>query len=331
MSTNIDSQLSFPYIVGQGKAQKLFGRSLSSERLAHAYLFKGPDGVGKKLFARGVAAVINCIQKRSGSACGHCPSCLKHMSGNHPDFHFVCPEKGAIKIDQIRQLKRILSYPPYEAKTRVVLLEDIHTMRQEAANSLLKILEEPPKDNLLLLTAEASKNILQTIASRCQSIPFYNLSVEATQKILLDKEEGLDTKTARILARLSEGSPGRALLLMKTDMIAIWEEVTGLIAKCPGGEDVDKVLKVAESMAELKENLTPLLGLLRVWLRDMLVAMSGGLKIDGDEHAKGAAFAKDWSSQELFAKMKALDRAELELGHNCNRTLVCEILLFRLL
>ena len=84
----------------------------------------------------------------------------------------ISPEKGVIKIDQIRRLTRELSYPPYESLMRVVVLEDVHTMRREAANSLLKTLEEPPENNLLILTAEASQEILATLTSRCQVVPF---------------------------------------------------------------------------------------------------------------------------------------------------------------
>ena len=104
---------------------------------------------------------------------------------NHPDFLVISPDKGVIKIDQIRRLCQELSYPPYESETRVVVLEDVHTMRREAANSLLKTLEEPPDDNLLILTAESSKEILATLISRCQVVPFTPLSISDTTAILI--------------------------------------------------------------------------------------------------------------------------------------------------
>ncbi len=330
---DVGSEMSFSHLVGQEKAKKLLGCSLSSGRMAHAYLFRGPDGVGKQLFARTAAAILNCQQNESGAACGRCSSCRKYQSGNHPDFLHIRPDKGSIKIARIRELKRELSYPPYESRMRVVLLEDIHTMRHEAANSLLKVLEEPPADNLLILTAESSKNILSTISSRCQTIPFYSLSDEETTTILLEKESGLDDKTAILLTRLSEGSPGRALLLRQSDMIETWEKVIDLLSHLHRDVDIGKVLKTAEAMAKLKDNLLPLFGLLRIWFRDLLVSSVGGdlTAGDGEEGDRSVPVSmKNWSSKELFAKMEAIDRAELELAHNCNRTLVCEILLFRL-
>jgi DNA polymerase-3 subunit delta' len=307
---------------------------MTSGRLPHAYIFKGPDGVGKRLFARGVAAALNCRGQVTGRACGVCTSCKKFLSGNHPDFMVVQPEKGTIKIDQVREMCRALSYPPYESDLRIVLLEDVHSMRQEAANSLLKTLEEPPPANLLILTAEASQEILTTISSRCQVIPFYGLKEADAVSILLDHQPDLEPESARLLSRLAEGSPGQALVLHRTEMIVILGKVLSAICdrQIDGNRDVGLLLKVAEEMAELKEHLLPFLGLLRLWLRDMLFALSGsgghsGLCGFGIDPGKTL---KSWSSEALFAKLQAIDRAEKELKRNCNRTLVCEVLLFHL-
>ena len=326
---------SFSRLLGQEKAKFLLGRALASGQLAHAYLFRGPDGVGKQLFARSLAAAVNCRRRQGMDACGDCPSCRKYSSENHPDFLVISPEKGVIKIDRIREMIQALSYPPYESAVRVVLLEDIHTLRPEAANSLLKTLEEPPDNNLLILTAAAARDVLITISSRCQVIPFFSLGQEETAQILLRELPGLDPETARLLARLSEGCPGQALLLYRQEMVAIWREVVALISDpgLDGNRDVGMLLQAAETMAALKEDLIPLLGLLRIWLRDLLFADTSGL--DGHESAAVAEETRGhkrrcWNSRQLFDKLQAVDRAEKELGRNCNRTLVCEVLLFQL-
>jgi DNA polymerase III subunit delta' len=324
----------FSGLLGQEKAKVLLSRSLAAKRTPHAYLFRGPDGVGKQLFARRLAATLNCRQIRGGAACGICSSCLKFRSGNHPDFVVIRPEQGTIKINRVRELTKALSYPPYESVMRVVLLEDIHTMRREAANSLLKTLEEPPECNLLILTAESSQSILPTISSRCQCIPFFPLSLQDTVKILCEQAEDLDEKTAIMLARLSEGSPGRALLLRESEMIETWEKVITVVTiPLESGQDtIALMLQTAEIMAGLKENLIPFLGLLRIWVRDALVysgmhGQSGGVTVNF--YVEGRTL-KNSGTGELFKKLRAIDRAEQELGRNCNRTLVCEILLFRL-
>lgn len=316
----------FTQLLGQDKAKRMLSRSLAAGRVPHAYIFKGPEGVGKRLFARGVAAAVNCRDKDRVGACGVCSSCKKFRSMNHPDFQVVSPEKGVIKIDQIRRLTKELSYPPYESTMRVVVLEDVQTMRREAANSLLKTLEEPPENNLLILTAEASQEILATLTSRCQVVPFSQLSVDDTVTILV--QHGIEREAARLLARLSEGSPGKALLFHKTEMIGLWRKLVSFLSDkaIDADRDVGELLHLAENMASLKEELPSLLGLLKIWLRDLLL---GGTE-SGDQSGNGIISGKICNSSELFAKLQDIDRAERELARNCNRNLVCEVLLFKL-
>ena len=325
--------LCYTQLVGQDKAKRLLGRALATDRVPHAYLFKGPEGVGKKLYSLGFGAAINCHDRSGPSACGICSSCKKFSSGNHPDYTVVRPEKGAIKIGQVRQLCSDLTYPPYESEMRIVVVEDVHTMRPEAANSLLKTLEEPPDNNLLILTAESSQEVLPTLISRCQVVPFFRLPDNATATILVDK--GVEPENATLLARLSEGSPGRALVLDKFKLIELLKKILAVLSHKHDERNspILTVLELAEEMAKLKENLVYLLGFLRIWIRDQLVDLQNGeagtenishiLQMDSTE-------LKSWSSKQLFAKLRAIDGAEKALGRNCNRMLVCEVLLFKL-
>ncbi len=321
-----NSSICFTGLYGQDKAKLLFSRSLMADRVPHAYIFRGPNGVGKRLFARGVAAAINCRGRKGAAACGECSSCRKFRSESHPDFLVVRPVKGVIKIEQIRQLAGELSYPPFESEMRIVVLEDVHTMRREAANSLLKMLEEPPANNLLILTAESSQEILSTLTSRCQVLPFTQLSTSDTTAILV--AHGIEPETALLLARLSEGSPGRAMLFQKSEMVMVWREAVGKLSdpSLLPDRDVGAVLRLAEKMAALKEDLPALLGLLKIWIRDLLLAVSTTEEAVKD----GFGLRKSWSSAELFAKLQAISSAERELARNCNRNLVCEVLLFAL-
>jgi DNA polymerase-3 subunit delta' len=239
----------------------------------------------------------------------------------------VSPDKGAIKIAQVRELIKKLSFAPYEARMRVVLVEDVHTMRQEAANSLLKTLEEPPENNLLILTADSASDLLQTIISRCQVIPFYGLTIPETTEILMQQDPEMDSATATLLARLGEGSPGKALLFHRRGLVALCRQLIALLTDrdADGDKAVGRILQIAETMAALKEDLPHLLGLVRLWIRDCLLEDFGSLTAQGFGSAR-----KDWNNEQYFAKLQAVDRAEKELGRNCNRTLVCEVLLFQL-
>jgi len=316
MSVNDIFPFSFSTVLGQEKAKRFLDRALVSGRLAHGYLFRGPDGVGKQLMAHVLAARLNCAEEQRDSACGNCSSCRKYASGNHPDIVVLSPENGTIKIDRVRQLCHSLAYPPYESRMRVVIFEDIHTMRTEAANSLLKTLEEPPENNLLILTAESSKAVLSTIESRCQTVPFYGLSDDQTAMIVRNRLPDLNKEETEMLGRLAEGSPGRALLLWNRDLITIYHSVVLVCCSPPGtpAGSVSRILQCADLLAALKENLIPLLGLIRLWVRDQMVEQQR----DGTKNSQ------------FLSMLASLDRAEKQLGRNCNRSLVCEVLLFNL-
>ena len=309
-----DASVSFTALKGQERAKTFLGRVLSSKRLAHAYLFRGPDGVGKQLCARIVAAAVNCAGSHEDGGCGSCRSCRKFITGNHPDISVISPEKGTIGIDRIRELSKSLSYPPYESEMRVVILEDVHTMRAEAGNSLLKTLEEPPENNLLILTAESSSEVLPTITSRCQSVPFFGLPVEQCSAVICSVDGDIAKEEAAMLSQLAEGSPGKALLFREKGLVKTWKEVIEVVSM-QERHSVSRVLKTAELLAALKDDLQPLLGLIRIWLRDRMLSESGS----------GAS-----SMEKFLLRLASLENAERQLARNCNRALVCEVLLFNL-
>ncbi len=315
METGKQGHNPFYGLAGQEQAKQMLSRSLCSERIAHAYLFRGPDGVGKARFAGNMAKALNCREYGPAMWCGRCSSCVKFQAGSHPDFILEKPEKQAITIDRVREIVRSLSYQPYESRFRVVVFEDVHTMRAEAANCLLKTLEEPPENNILILTAEAAKEVLQTIVSRCQVLSFFPLTYQEASQILV-ANHGVEEEEADILARLAEGSPGKALLLQKMKMIPLYKKVTAHLNSCKGGDErhQGKTMQLAEELAQLKETLPLFLGLLRLWLRDSLLAE------EDDDSFFG----------EIMKRIEAVDKAERQLERNCNRALVCEILLFRL-
>jgi len=325
-----DSYYSFSNLIGQDRAKKLLHRSFANNRVAHAYLFRGPDGVGKKRTALTFAAFINCQAPDGNDVCGMCRSCRKFHSGNHPDLHVIHPDGAMIKIDQIRQLRQKLSFPPLEADFRVVIIEDVHTMRREAANSLLKTLEEPPSDNLLILTANQASEVLPTIVSRCQIIPFSSLPYEQLTRALMS-EDGIAEEIAFALASISEGSLGQARILADQRLLdcrrQIVEKLLSLSPRQP--EAAAAVFQLAEKAAGLKEQLPDLFDLLRIWLRDLMYLAAGGVEshiISRDLATTVPAARERWSLGELSDKLQFIGLAEKRLLRNCNRVLVCEVL-----
>ncbi len=318
-------------VAGQERAKRLLRLAQSRGRTAHALLFHGPAGVGKKMTARAFAAFLLCQAQEGGDSCGRCPSCRKLASDNHPDLVVVRPEGAQIKIDQVCELKRTLAYASSEGGFRVVLLADIHqTMpRAEVANSLLKTLEEPPADTVFILTAVEAAGILPTIVSRCQGIPFYPLSDELVRDRLLAGGLALDNlDKAGEIAAISGGSLVRAREFAEGGLLASWGELLSeLLALSPGRPGaVERVLALAERIAGLKEELEAVFNLLQAWLMAALLAGAAGR--EGGEEVRAAQ--RRWPPARLLAKLELLRLSQRQLRCNCNRSFVCEVLLWGL-
>jgi DNA polymerase-3 subunit delta' len=203
----------FSRIQGQDSAVATLRNALTRDRLAHAYLFIGPAGVGKKKTALTLAQAVLCDEKpREG--CGTCPACALVAAGTHPDLMLVAPEAGkqSVMIDQVRDLQRLLSLRPVRGGKKIALLDEAHLLTAQAQSALLKIVEEPPGDALLILLAVNSATLSRPLLSRCQQIWFAALSLSVVEDLLV-KDHGKDPAIAHALALYSRGSIGRALTL----------------------------------------------------------------------------------------------------------------------
>ena len=326
----------FSAITGHRHPKRLLRRALNNQRLPHAYLFTGPEGIGKATMARELAAFLFCGQGITGGPCGQCPACRQFASANHPDWLHIRPDGAAIKISQIREIKKQLAFAPLSAATRVILIEEAQTMRREAGNSLLKMLEEPPPDNLFLLVASDAQPLLPTIVSRCQVISFAPLSQEETVRVMEARAPELDRKRAALLARITNGSPGQALAMKEGRCLEIFAQVTQVLAESADadGAVIEAVLHVAGNMAAAPDELDAVLDLLHILLGEIAVdlatdgCISLGSAVARKEHGR---LRELWNLAQLSDKIHAIDRARQALARHCNRGLVCEALLLDLL
>ena len=189
----------FEKVFGHNRIKAMLQRMVAKDSLHHGLCFHGPNGIGKRLLAHEVAKAMLCEQRTGSDACRHCQ---KFEHGNHPDFAEVVPDGANIKVHQIRDISENLHFRPFEGRVRVIVLDQVELMREEAANAFLKSLEEPPDYVYFILICADLKSLLPTILSRCQKIAFQSLQQEDKAKILMTGF-GKDEVMAQRLARIS--------------------------------------------------------------------------------------------------------------------------------
>ncbi|MGD0972145.1 MAG: DNA polymerase III subunit delta' [Desulfobaccales bacterium] len=329
--------MTFREILGQERVISHLKTAWQKGRLSHAYLFLGPEGVGKACTARALAAALNCLAPlKGGDACGACASCRRLAAGVHPDFLVIAPTKEShryqpqIKIEQIREFRRLTAYPPFGDGWRVALIKPAETMTTEAANALLKTLEEPPERHLLLLTAQVEADLLPTVVSRCHKLAFVPLPAALVARELRERR-GLAPPQARLLAALSGGSLGRALTLDPEAILAQRRQVLADLEALSGGS-ASLALDWAQRLAKSRPDLDSFLSLAQLWYRDLLLyrfRAPKSLLAHQDllpEMAREAAAPLD----RLFQQFTALGTAQRHLQANLNPELTLDILGLRL-
>jgi len=317
----------FSEIIGHDHNIKLLQRSIERGRLHHAYIFSGPGGIGKKLTAISLAKALNCLEMETDS-CGRCIPCRKIEEGNHPDVKIVEADGQVIKIDQIRELQRDLQFRPFEGKKRVFIIDSADRMGLPASNSLLKTLEEPPKDSVLILVTANFHSLLPTIVSRCQRLSFSSLPIPDVEMMLMEKK-GFDASTAHIIAAVSEGSIGDAF---GEDEGSILEERERVFTGFTGLKDKGMIgiFKQAEEMAK-DDDLGEMLKVLKVLYRDMAVFKGGGRGIiNSDMVSRIGDEAKDMPMDAILNGFDLISETEGLIKRNINKQLALEVMMMRL-
>ena len=294
--------MGFERIDGHERPVRVLRRALASDRIPGAYLFSGPEGVGKRTTAVTFAAALNCADD-GGDACGTCKSCRMTMEGIHPDV-FI-PDRSPTRISKnppasggkdrtgsgyISEIVPKLPYAPIMGRWKVVLIDDAHQLTETAANYLLKTLEEPPSRTLFVLVTAAEHLLLPTIISRCQRIRFSPLSEEQVISILVAL--GDDRAVARRAALLCDGSVGKALQLIKqgkVDGLAGWMDfVRGLGRMSPADRlrTVTALLSSSGGKAGDRGGLDQFIAATRALLEERLRELAAGNEADQMEQEK---------------------------------------------
>ena len=304
--------MSLKNIKGQDRPIRILKGYLKSAGLQGAYLFTGEEGIGKLLAAENLAKALNCLNEEQDS-CDHCPSCIKIDKREHPDVHSIGLDSDTIKIDSIRVLKKEIGLRPYEAKKKVFIVNNAHNLSSEAAGAILKVLEEPPRDTIIILVTAKPALLFKTIISRCKIIKFSPLK-RAELKEILKQDYSLNDDTAHFLAYFCEGRIGYALRLKETDILKEKNEIIDLFT-ISGNSGIEN------ARLQNRENLRSQLNILTSWFRDIYLIKTGTAHSELINFDRKAELLKHMNRYTLFDVdeiIKSISDSMLFLGQNVN-------------
>jgi DNA polymerase-3 subunit delta' len=323
--------MSFAEIIGQQKPLSVLRLALAHNRLHHAYLFTGPEGVGKRTTALAVAMALHC-KKRNGDFCERCVECARIKSRNHPDVREIEPLSGKkeISIQQIREMEKELHFRSFSSGCKIAIVDPASFLNYASQNALLKTLEEPPPGSLLILVSTSAGALLPTLRSRCLRLGFTPLPRQLLSGFLVSNK-GLDAEEADFVAALSMGSLGTALTMDSKELRDRRRDWAGMLWALKAG-DYRGAMNAAERLASSREESLKFLEWVESWYRDFLVH---GVRQDAEdvvnldmlpELQRQAAQAV--VQHAMLAATQARE-AIRKIQRNFNRRMILEQFLFR--
>ncbi len=319
----------FADITGHDRIVEVLRRSLRSGKLSHSYIFEGIPGCGRRATARMFIQALYC-QERGDDACGSCPSCRKVAAGNHADIHLLepLPDKRDISVDQIRELQRELALRPYEAIRKACLIEPAERMNANSANSLLKTLEEPPGNALIILLTENADILLPTIRSRCQVIRFAPLSPEHLRSILRNK--GIEDSRAEVLSTMAEGSVQRALERDNEGLLELQKSVLTHLTTLSLAS-IKTIFDAAEELSGNRDETLQSLDILISFMRDTVHLAAGSQQITNSSFQQLLqSFANRLPLERAVSLLEALLETRRSIQRNANAKLSLDCLFIKM-
>ena len=324
--------MSFANIYGHSKQIGMLQKAMAQQRVGHSYIFSGLAAIGKKTLALAFTQALNCENAvPQNDSCGKCSSCRKMISGNHPDIYILETQAQFIRIDAIRNIQEQMTFKPLEGRRRIFLIDDADKMNEQAANALLKTLEEPSADNILILVTTRPYWLPQTILSRCRHMRFNPLPAETVARFLIEQKQ-MEPSKALLLASLSGGSIGQTLELNTEDMITFRSELSRLLIAADRGDPMS-LLILASFLGQDKKEIKQGLKILNTYFRDALVykeTAQTSMIINADDLPAIASLAGRLEGEQILQNIALVEKSNETIEMNVNKSLTLEAMAFKL-
>lgn len=337
----------FSKLAGNEDIKRTLLRQIAADRVSNSMIFAGDEGVGKRQFALEIAKTFVCSDPADKGACNVCPACKRAsvftfpksdkgddfeqvFFSEHPDVGIVIPFKRNVRVDAIRDLEREANFRPYEARARVLIVDDAEKMADSAANALLKTLEEPASTSYIFLITSRADSLLPTIRSRCQMLRFAPVETETIEKYLIE-ERAFSHDEARLAARLSRGSIGRAVSINVAQFRDQRDRMLSVIVSAIETGDRAAMFRVAEEMndAKNKDKFEENLSILESLIHDVWSIKIGGdasRLVNTDLADRITRLAAEAGRADLPAWMNEIAIVRDNLAVNINRKIAADSL-----
>lgn len=312
-------------VLGQEFITDAFKKAFNNNKVSHAYIITGPDGIGKSIMAMFMASTILC--KGKNKPCTKCDACIKITHENHPDVKMISLKGKSIGVDNIRDLIDEIYTKPYEGDKKVVIIKNSDSITVQGQNAILKTLEEPSKDTTIIMLAENINAILQTIQSRCQILRLGRIPKDKIKDYLLG--QGVDERKAATAANLSDGIVGNGLKILDEKFIKLRREVIDKAIELVGSNTLE-ILKSVDFFISNKEKIDTVFDILTTWYRDIIMLKllkDRNLLMNIDYYDLLVEESQKLSYNRLDSIINIINSSREKIKENVNYQLTIEVML----
>lgn len=322
----------FTRIIGHSKIINHLQNAIKAEKISHAYIFHGEEGMGKKSLALSYAKALLCTENGINS-CNKCKSCIQADSNNHPDILWITNEKNSIGVDDIRtKINADVLVKPYQSKYKIYIIDAADKMTENAQNALLKTIEEPPEYAIIMLFCCNIHSILPTILSRCVILDLKPVNKQLIKEFLMSKYQIPDYK-AEIAANFSGGNVGKAINYASSEDFEKKKDDIFHILKYIDDMELHEVISGIKTISENKTSVFDYIDIILLWFRDVLMLKATNnpnLLLFKEEYQTIKKQANIRSYEKIENIIKAMDEAKAKLTANVNFDLTIELMLLNI-